>query len=399
MVRNRILYGAIVFLSFIFTYFYGGKVPYMLFYVTLILPVVSLLYTGIIYFRFKYFQDTDRKTVLKGESINFLFSVSNEDFFIYPYITVNLYGTDAVFNREMQRKSFSLAPRRGKKYTFSLECKYRGQYQVGIRSIEIEDFLGIFRWNYGAGEPVPITVYPKIIHLERFRLQTNFISEAHSILNNRYEDMSTISDMRKYQYGDSLKKIHWKLSAKMNEIMVRNYQSTSQTSVTMFLDLKQNRFSPEQNIMLEDKLIESVVAVLHYCLANWIHVNLVYYAEEIVTIEGKNPMEFDGIYNILSTIAFSSPVEVKDIINIHVNDNMIKTNLLIFTSNLSDELYEEIYRTKLLGYETGLIYVVPDRSDDKGDRQADSILPYLTEMGVNTYKIDIEDSIKEILEW
>lgn len=398
MVRNRILYGAIVFLSFIFIYFYGGKVPYMLFYVTLILPAVSLLYTGIIYFRFKYLQGTDRRTALKGESINFLFSVSNEDFFIYPYITVNLYGTDTVFNREMQRKSFSLAPRRGKQYTFGLECKYRGQYQVGIRSIEIEDFLGIFRWNYRAGEPVPITVYPKIIHLERFRLQTNFISEAHSILNNRYEDMSTISDIRKYQYGDSLKKIHWKLSAKMNEIMVRNYQSTSQTSVTMFLDLKQNPFSPERNIMLEDKLIESVVSVLHYCLANWIHVNLVYYAEEIVTLEGKNPMEFDGIYNILSTIAFSSPVEVKDIINIHINDNMIKTNLLIFTSNLNDELYEEIYKTKLLGYETGLIYVVPDRGADKNDRQADSILPYLTEMGVNTYKIDIEDSIKEILE-
>lgn len=398
MRRNRILYGILIFLSFVFVYFYGGKIPYMLFYVTLVLPVISLLYALIIYVRFKYTQDTDRKTVLKGESVNFLFTVSNEDIFLYPYMKVRLYGADTVFDKEFQTKSFSLLPRKGKKYTFDLECKYRGRYEMGIKTIDIEDFLGIFKLEYKAGDPVFVTVLPQIIHLERFRLKTNFISEAHSILNNRYEDMSTISDIREYRTGDSLKKIHWKLSAKMNEIMVKNYQSTSQTNVTFFLDLKQNLFSTEQNIMIEDKLIEAVVAVLHYCLANWVHVDLVYYTDEIVHIAAKNPTEFDSIYSILSVIGFTSSVEIKDIIDVYMNDNRIKTNLLVFTSNMNDELYEEIYKTRLQGYETGVVYVSPEEATGVKNGQTGNILSNLTEIGVDTYKVSISESIKEVLE-
>lgn len=384
--------------SFVFVYFYGGKIPYMFLYTLLILPVISFLYTWLIYLRFEYTQGTDRKTVLKGESIKFLFGINNRDFFLYPYIRINLYGAETMFNREFQAKSFSILPLRDRKYSFDLKCKYRGYYEIGIKSIEIEDFLGIFKLVYKAGEPVFITVHPRVVYLKNFRLKTNYISEAHSILNNRYEDMTTVSEIRKYRYGDSLKKIHWKLSVKMNEIMVRNYQSTSQTSVTVFIDLKRNRFSPEQNIIVEDKLIEAAVAVIQYCLSNWIHTNIVYYQEEVVSVEAKNPTEFDSIYSLLSVVGFKSEIDIKDIIDIYINDSIAKTNLVLFTGNVDDELYEELYKTRLLGYEASLVYLSPEQATGISSKQADNILTYLTELGVNTYKINMTDDIKDILE-
>ena len=76
--------------------------------------------------------------------------------------------------------------------------------------------------RYTLDQPKYITVYPKIIYLEKFRLKTDFMSEAQAMLNTRDEDMTTISDVRKYQYGDSLRRIHWKLTARTQELMVRS---------------------------------------------------------------------------------------------------------------------------------------------------------------------------------
>ena len=54
----------------------------MLLYTMLLLPVVSVVLTLIIYMRFKFGQDLDRRLVTKGDKVNFILSINNEDFFI-----------------------------------------------------------------------------------------------------------------------------------------------------------------------------------------------------------------------------------------------------------------------------------------------------------------------------
>ncbi|MDP4183441.1 MAG: DUF58 domain-containing protein, partial [Bacillota bacterium] len=240
MLKNRLLYLSIFLAAFIFVYFYGGKVPYRFFYIAIILPVISIIYTYIILLRFKYTQEIDKNFIIKGDRVKYMLSVHNEDFILYPYIKISFCGENTTFTNQFQTKNLSLLPFKDKKYSFDLECKYRGSYEVGIRSIQIDDFLGIFKLTYNNFETKYITVYPKIIYLDRFNLKTNYISETNSILNNKFEDMTTISDIRNYAYGDSLKKIHWKLTAKSNNLMVKNFQSTTETSALIFLDLHKN---------------------------------------------------------------------------------------------------------------------------------------------------------------
>lgn len=370
----------------------------MLFYVMLILPVISLLYTIIIFLRFKYNQDTDKKFIIKGDKLNFIFSVKNEDILLYPYIRVTFYGAKTIFTNQFQIKSFSLLPFKGKSFSVELQCNYRGSYEIGIKSVEIEDFLGIFSFEYRVSEPKYITVYPKIIYLDRFYLKTDFLSESHSVLNNKIEDMTTISDVRKYYPGDSLKRIHWKLTAKSRSMMVKKFQSTSETSVVMMLDLKKNPYSSIQNIILEDKVIESIISVIHYCLYNWIPINLIYFSGEFKSIQAKNYLVFNEIYELLAKVSFCESIPVKDLLEVYTNDAPAKTNILIFTSNLDYELYNQIYKTSVSGYDVSLIYTSPEKLLDTKYEDADNILEFLPEIGVNTYKIGIDDDIKILLE-
>ncbi len=398
MKKNRILYIILFIMSLIFVYFYGGKIPYMLFYTVLILPIVSILYTYYIVLRFKYCQEIDKNFIMKGDKVKFLFSVHNEDFLLYPYMKIKFCGENTIFANQFQTKNLSLLPFKEKKYSFELECRYRGYYEIGIKSVQLEDFLGIFRINYKNFETKYITVYPKIIYLDRFHLQTNFISETQSVLNNRFEDMSAISDIRKYIYGDSLKKIHWKLTAKTNDLMVKNFQSTTETSAIIILDLKRNMFSSEINTIIEDKLLEATVAVTYYCLSNWVPIKFVYYDDAIVDIPAKTPLDFDGIYKILSKINFIEKIGVEAILDVYLKESITKSNVIVFTSNLNYELYNQIYNTKFSNYEVSLIYVSPVELTGVRNIEAEEILANLPEAGVDVYNINISDDVKFILE-
>ncbi len=398
MKQNRILYFCLFFLALIFIYFYGGRIPYTFFYVIVLLPVISLLYTFLVYLRFKYGQDTDRKFVTKGDKVNFIFSIHNEDFFFYPYVKVTFYGAETVFAKQFQIKNFSLAPFHGKTFSFELQCNYRGNYEIGINSVEIEDFLGLFTFRYNVFEPKYVTVYPCIVYLDRFFLKTDFQSESHSILNSRNEDMATISDIRNYAFGDSLKRIHWKLTAKSGDLMVKKFQSTSETSVVMILDLKKNPYTSGINVAVEDKLIESIVSVLHYCLYNWIPVTLIYYSGRLVTVQARNHLMFNEIYEILARVKFNESIPVKDLIEVYTNDTIAKTNLLLFTSNLDYELYDRIYKTTVSGFDVSLLYTSPESLTSSATGDVDNILASLPEIGVNAYKIGVNDDTKLVLE-
>jgi Uncharacterized conserved protein (some members contain a von Willebrand factor type A (vWA) domain) len=359
---------------------------------------MSFLYTLFIFLRFKYYQDIDKKLVTKGDKVNFIFTISNEGLFLYPYVRVTFHGTKTIFNNQFQVKSFSVPPFKSKSFSVELQCKYRGNYEIGAESVEFEDFLGIFKLKYKVRTKKYITVYPHIVYLDNFQLKTDFLSESHSILNNKQEDMSTIADVRNYYPGDSLRRIHWKLTAKSRTMMVKKFQSTSETSVVIMLDLRRNPYTTEQNIILEDKLIESIVSVMHYCLYNWIPVKLVYFNDGIKSIVAKNYLMFNEIYEILAKVKFIETIPVKDLIEVYTNDIPAKTNILVFTSNLDYDLYNQIYKTSVSGYDVSLIYTSAEKILDSCDVEAESILDFLPEIGVNTYKIGIDDDIKVLFE-
>lgn len=398
MNRNRLLYAFIFFMSLSFIYFYGGKVPYMFFYTVLIMPLVSLAYTFVIYMRFKYSQDVDKRFVEKGDNVNFIFNITNEDPLLFPYMRIAFCGAETIFSEQFQQTSFSIPPYGKKSFYFNLNCNYRGNYEIGLKSIELVDFLGIFKLTYKIFGPKSITVYPRIVYLDRFELKTDYQSESHSILNSRHEDMSTILDVRQYQYGDTLKKVHWKLTAKSGELMVKKFQSTTETSSIVMLDLKKGMFTEDINTIIEDKLIESAVSIIYYCLHNWIPIKFVYYDEGLVTFEASNPLEFEEIYNALAKMRFYQDIEFKDILDVYLKDFINKTNIILFTPNLNYSLYDQIHKTCSSGFDVSLIYVSDEEATGAVKQETDKIIDYLPEIGVSAYKINISDDIKSVLE-
>lgn len=400
MKKNRITFIFLFVLSIILLYNFGGFVSTLFFNTLLSVLLFSLLYTFYVYQRFKFVQTIDKKIIIKGEDVKLIVKLSNEDLLLYPFIYVSFFSSHSFFKQLSYSKCLTLNPYSKKEFVFDIECRYRGQYEIGISDIYIEDFLGLIRLKYKILQKKNIIVHPKIELLNNLNVFATNSSESHDFSQNFMEDVGNIRDLRDYYYGDNLRKIHWKLTARNNKLMIKNYQSMAAVNVNLILDLRKNIYSDEVNIVIEDKLIEAVVAILHYYLSKNIPVNYLYYNNKIEVFKAVNLIEFDTMYKTLSSIAFNQSVPLPDILKIHSESNNGSTNTILFTSILDIELYDEIYNAQLSNHSVCLIYVSPKTLVSENSAKSDivdEILSTLPEIGVNAYTINPEDDLKVIL--
>ncbi len=383
-------------IALIFVYSYGGKVPYMLFYTVLLLPVVSFVHLVTCCFLGKYEQNLNSDSVIKGDRVDFSLRIINRSFFMLPYISIRFWENGAAVNKQSDMKSIALQPFGKRDFNFEYIYKYKGCFKIGISEIEFQDFLGIFKLVRRNKRPLLINVYPRNLHIDSFALNINYSFGDISNFIGIQEDTSIIKEIDKYSYGDSLKKVHWKLTAKSNELMVKKYENYASVSAVYIIDLKNNGFSEEDNAIVEDKHIETAIAVLKRLIHDDVDVKLVYADEKITSIQCRSSLDFEKVYEILAKVKFDQNIKLTDIIYSQTNENISNSNIIISTSNLDFELYETVNKMKLLGYDISLIHISTKEILGKKETDSNHILSLLLELGIKVYNINISDNIKAV---
>lgn len=398
MKLNRILYAVMFIIAFVFVYSYGGKVPYMLFYTVVLLPVVSFFNMLTCYFLLKYEQNINSDSVVKGDRVTFLLSIINRSFFILPYISIKFWEDGAGVIYEPEIKNIAIKPFSKREFKFEYMYKYKGCFKIGISVIEVQDFLGIFKLVHKNKRHLLIAVYPRRIDINSLALNKNHSFGDISKVIGIQEDTSTIKEINRYSYGDSLKKVHWKLTAKTNELMVKKYEDYASVSAVYIIDLQNNGFSEEDNAIVEDKHIEAAIAILKCLIYDGIEVNLVYATEKINTIQCRSSSDFENVYEVLARVKFEQNIKFKDIIYSQINQNANKSNIIISTSNLNYELYETLNRMKILGCDINLIHVYNEEILEKKETNIEGILDLLSKLGIRVYSINISADIRAVFE-
>lgn len=108
--------------------------------------------------------------------------------------------------------------------SFQLTLEQAGNYEMSIRQIRIYDLSGLFYLSKKSKEAANVLVLPEYypVNIRLTEGVRNFIGDApvYDTLRSG-DDASEIFKLREFQDGDKLKNIHWKLSAKMDELIVR----------------------------------------------------------------------------------------------------------------------------------------------------------------------------------
>lgn len=124
-------------------------------------------------------------------------------------------------------------------FQYMIKMEDCGSVRTTIQSAEFFDLTGllcIFRKQEQIRETL---VYPAEIHLvtelER-RPETSTFGDYYD-QNRKGQDVSEVSGLRDYAEGDSLGSIHWKLSGKLDQLVVREFGYPSNYRVLILYDM------------------------------------------------------------------------------------------------------------------------------------------------------------------
>lgn len=195
-----------------------------------------------------------------------------------------------VFNNAIS--SFELhmpvQPRNTQRLTFQLSSEFCGIVKVKCVKIFLYDPLRIFRIKIGKNIITEIAVMPESHDITGIVSFTDRINEDSSLYSqhNPGDDPSEIFDLRDYNPGDKLNRIHWKLSSKKDEFIVKEYSLPIDAHSTIFLDLKCYEDS-DYTLPMFDTMIETLLSVSSFLIENERIHTIVYYNAKSRSFENR----------------------------------------------------------------------------------------------------------------
>jgi hypothetical protein len=389
---NRLIFAVAIVGSSVFASYFGGNISYALFYLSIFIPIIAFLYTLYVYFRFKIYQKMDAYLVVKGDWIEYSFVIANEDYITFRNVKVNFLGDKSTIEASHQIAEYSLLPSESERLETRIKCNYRGEYYVGVDSIEVTDFLYLFRITYPISSKLKVVVLPRIVPLEQLGIappQTD-VKNPLRASNSAAEELDT--EMRKYNSGDSRKQIHWKASARMRELITRKYQHIPKAEIVLFMDLMMIKEEELKVVIAEDKIIESVLAISNFYAQRGTPSQIIYEMDGKKSIDIHSKEDFNAFYKACVHIRFDSHIPVDELLAERLLRGDEGMFCVVATHNLTKELYLAAMQVISNGNHICILLVSDDISEKTKEMKDGMKLS-----GVVVYQIMSEDEIVDIL--
>lgn len=126
-------------------------------------------------------------------------------------------------------------------YVESVVIPEMGNYDIYLRKVRVYDLTGLVRGDVWTKSRGRIQVMPQMYEVNVLRTEAtkNFYGEA-EVYDERQPgyDHSEIFQIREYQRGDKLQNVHWKLTAKHDELVVKEHSLPRSCPVVLFLEYR-----------------------------------------------------------------------------------------------------------------------------------------------------------------
>ncbi len=244
----------------------------------------------------------------------------------------------------------------------------------GVDSYIVSDVFGFFKREHEPPLdgmellvlPVPFEVEPLTFAAGDMGVET---------MKRAMEDPSSPADIRSWQQGDPLKRIHWKASARKRELMVRQFEEPALPDALVLLDTSPPHLTEglpeEKKPFLKDAILETAASVVACQIRQDNNVRM--------PLVGDRPMEYSsrmGLPLLLEELArctFNETEQFERVVNMQLGEMRKTGAVVIITSRLRSELVELIVRMKRMGPNVRLYLVTFDPDEA-------AIAPYVARM-------------------
>ncbi len=339
--KNRFIPFVIIsFLSLLAGFASGNSIFYILFFTMLFLVILSAISLIAAYNQLKFIQHINPANGIKGNYVELIMEVHNDYLFPLPLVELEYRLPDDNLKLYKSIECFGVMSRSRKSIQKRVYCRYMGKWPIGIFKIRIYDIFGLFfvtidlktNANY---KTLMLSVKPRIVNLDYLPLPQRENISTQNPIQKSSSDIAEMKDVRKYEYGDVLKRIHWKLSAAKNSLMVKNYSLSLDPDTLIYVDCSSHGLEGLPKIELEDMIAECAAAISNHLLKLSMPTKLIIVGKEKEEYTGRTSEDFTGMYEGISNISFDNDFSMFELFS---NDIITtsQTNSIFFVAHSLD---------------------------------------------------------------
>ncbi|MCR5120500.1 MAG: DUF58 domain-containing protein [Lachnospiraceae bacterium] len=312
MKKKRLILIALFILALIGISFYGGAVTYVFLWTVIAVPVILWFYIFMVISNLRIYQKPDGRNMVCGRPSGFYITLQNESFFSFSSLRIKFYSSFSEISDMREDVVYELPPHSRIQKKTGLLCKYRGQYDVGVKQICVTDFLGVFSFTYNIKEPLNVIVAPARLSLfEHFT--EGEMPDADSE-NRAYRSIPDIP-VREYMAGDDIRFANWKASAAAGKLMVRELTGEERSGIALIMDPKRYGSDTFEYLPSENKATECVLGLALYYLEHNIPVDVYLQESEKTVSKLAASGDYEYLYGKLTAYAFNEERDMKQLLS------------------------------------------------------------------------------------
>jgi uncharacterized protein (DUF58 family) len=120
---------------------------------------------------------------------------------------------------------------------YTVQCHARGVHTFGPTKLRSGDIFGFVSREILLSNRQYLLVYPLVVPLTRFGLPARHPFGEQRAPRRLLEDPSRVIGVRDYAYGDSLRRVHWKATARTMQLQSKVYEATTTHALVIFLNV------------------------------------------------------------------------------------------------------------------------------------------------------------------
>ena len=378
----------------------------------------------------RYQRQFSEQRVLFGEEITLSLSVENAKLLPLPWLeiedsvprTLTFTGrqlrVSTTSNMMVLESLFSLRWYERVTRPYTVLCNARGVHTFGPTVVRSGDVFGFLDRQESLSNRQYLLVYPLVVPITRFGLPSRHPFGDNRAPRRLLEDPSRVIGVRDYMYGDDLRRIHWKATARMMQLQSKVYQPTTTYTLVLFLNVVSQLdawygIRPE----LQELAICATASVADWALnegfAVGLYANTMMYMPEMGMLppthqEGEekeqaleavvadqlkrrrihlppasNEEQRKRIMEVLARIQSYFGSSIEDLIQVERVRLPAGATVVVVTSTVSDPLLDSLARVKQSGHAVTILYI--------GDAPLAARLA-----GVKVYHMGGEETWKEL---
>ncbi|MBR1824039.1 MAG: DUF58 domain-containing protein [Ruminococcus sp.] len=367
MLLTKILFIVLIIVCIFFRILYLGNFALVLLVIMITVPIIMFVTTYIAKRMIKVEFAVKDKVVAKDQSFPVQLVVTNNSIFPIGKAEAHIEYYN-VFNNQIT--SFELylpvQARNSQRVTFRISSKFCGIIKITNARLILFDPLRIFKFKTGRNISTEVAVLPSARDIDGTVSYTDRINEEsdHFSEYRPGDDPSEVFDLREYIPGDKLNRIHWKLSSKKDEFIVKEYSLPIDVPCVVFLDLKCYEDN-DYTLPVFDTLVETFMSVSQFLIENERVHKIVYYNAKYREFTEKQVDSPEVLGEIMKELIFS----INDNLYCEAPDSYFSENRLnalssfTFISSAADEKVLEYIEDEVDSDLKNSIIVVKDADE------------------------------------